>query len=180
MRYDTATTPPVRYGYGVIGIPGVVAGLTKLHQQYGSLPLSVVMQPAIKYAKKGFELLPGEARRQAAAIDQLKEFKGSRKYFLANGQARQAGEKWVQKDLANTLTAISKDGHDAFYKGPIAQKIVADFQANGGLLTMEDMANYKAETSRIIKGNYRGYDICLLYTSPSPRDKRQSRMPSSA
>ena len=133
IQYDTATTPPVRYGYGVIGIPGVVAGLTKLQKEHGKLTLEKVMQPAIKYAKKGFSILPGEAKRQAAALKQLKEFEGSRAHFLKNGESNKAGEKWVQKDLGNVLEQVAKGGHDAFYKGEIARKIVADFKANGGL-----------------------------------------------
>lgn len=163
MRYDTASSPPVRYGYGVIGIPGVVAGLTKLLEEHGSLPLEVVMQPAIKYAKKGFPILKGEARRQAATKKLLKEFEGSRQYFFKEGRTYIAGEKWVQKDLGNTLELIATKGKDAFYKGEIARKIVADFQANGGLLTMEDLANYEAKTSRVLHGTYRGHDIHGLW-----------------
>ncbi len=163
MNYDTATTPPVRYGYGVIGIPGVVAGLTKLQKERGKLPLATVMQPAIKYAKKGFSLLPGEAKRQAAVFDQLKEFEGSRTHFLKDGKSIRVGDKWVQKDLGNVLAQVAQGGHDAFYKGDIARKIVADFKANGGILTMEDLANYEAKSSRIVEGNYRGYDIHGLW-----------------
>lgn len=163
MRYDTASSPPVRYGYGVIGIPGVVAGLTKLLEEHGSLPLEVVMQPAIKYAKKGFPILKGEAKRQANAKKLLKEFEGSRQYFFKDGRTYLEGEKWVQKDLGNTLELISKKGRDVFYKGEIARKIVADFQANGGLLTMEDLANYEAKTSRVLHGTYRGHDIHGLW-----------------
>jgi len=163
MRYDTASSPPVRYGYGVIGIPGVVAGLTKLLEEHGSLPLEVVMQPAIKYAKKGFPILKGEAKRQANAKKLLKEFEGSRQYFFKDGRTYLEGEKWIQKDLGNTLELISKKGRDVFYKGEIARKIVADFQANGGLLTMEDLANYEAKTSRVLHGTYRGHDIHGLW-----------------
>ena len=163
MRYDTASSPPVRYGYGVIGIPGVVAGLTKLLEEHGSLPLKEVMKPAIKYAKKGFPLLKGEAKRQASAKELLQEFKGSQQYFLKDGRTYLEGEKWVQKDLGNTLELIAQKGRDAFYKGEIARKIVADFQANGGLLTMEDLANYEAKTSRVLHGTYRGHDIHGLW-----------------
>ncbi len=163
MNYDTATTPPVRYGYEVIGIPGVVAGLVKLLETHGTLPLETVMKPAIRYAKKGFPVLKGEAMRQARAIEQLKEFEGSRQYFLKEGRTYREGEKWVQKDLAKTLELIAEGGHDAFYKGEIAQKIVADFQRNGGILTMEDLANYKARSSRILSGSYRGYDLHGLW-----------------
>lgn len=163
IKYDTATTPIKRFGYEVIGIPGVVAGLTKLLEEHGSLPLEVVMQPAIKYAKKGFPILKGEARRHALAAKQLKEFAGSRQYFMKEGKTYEVGEIWQQKDLANTLTLIAKGGRDAFYKGEIAKKIVADFQKNKGILTLEDLANYEAKTSRILNGSYRGYDLNGLW-----------------
>ena len=163
IRYDTATTPIVRYGYEVIGIPGVVAGLCKLHEEHGTLPLEVVMEPAIQYAKKGFKILKGEAARHLMAYEQLKEYEGSRRYFLKKGKTYKTGEKWVQKDLANTLELIARDGKDAFYKGEIARKIVSDFQANGGILTLEDLANYQAKSSRILSGNYRGHDLHGLW-----------------
>ena len=163
MNYDTAQTPPVRFGYGVIGIPGVVAGLTKLHKEHGSLPLEVVMKPAIRLAKRGFRLLPGEAKRQAGALEQLQQFEGSRQYFLRDGKTRQAGEKWVQKDLAHTLHEIAHHGRDAFYKGEIAEQIVADFQANGGILTRKDLADYEALNSIIVKGSYHGHDLHGLW-----------------
>ena len=163
IKYDTATTSPVRYGYQVIGIPGVVAGLVKLLEEHGTLPLETVMQPAIRYAKKGFPILKGEATRQAMAMEQLKEFEGSRQYFLKDGRTYKTGEKWMQKDLAKTLELIAKGGRDAFYKGEIAQKIVVDFQKNGGLLTLKDLANYEAKSSRILSGNYRGYDLHGLW-----------------
>lgn len=163
VNYDTATTPIVRFGYEVIGIPGVVAGLCKLLEDHGTLPLETVMQPAIKYAKKGFPILKGEAFRHKMAADQIKQFAGSRQYFMKEGRTYQAGEKWVQKDLANTLSLIAKGGRDAFYKGEIAEKIVADFQKNKGILTLEDLANYEARSSRILSGNYRGYDLHGLW-----------------
>ena len=163
MRYDTATSPIVRYGYGVIGIPGVVAGLTKLHSEHGTLPLETVMKPAIKYAKKGFPILKGEAMRHASALELMKQFEGTRQHFLKDGSTYKEGEKWVQKELANTLSLIAKGGRDAFYKGEIARKIVADFQAKGGILTMEDLANYEARDSRILSSSYRGHDLHGLW-----------------
>ena len=163
MRYDTATSPIVRYGYGVIGIPGVVAGLTKLHGEHGTLPLETVMKSAIKYAEKGFPILKGEALRHASAAELMKQFEGTRLHFMKNGTTYKEGEKWVQKELANTLSLIAKGGRDAFYKGEIARKIVADFQANGGILTMEDLANYEARDSRILSGTYRGHDLHGLW-----------------
>jgi len=164
IAYDTAVFKPQRYGYTTIGIPGVVAGLTKLSSDYGSLPLAEVMAPAIRYAEEGFELLPLEARRHAAAQEQLQEFEGSRQYFLrSDGSTYPAGSTFVQKDLARTLRAIAERGKAGFYEGPIAEKIAADMQANGACLALEDLKNYQAYDSEIVHGDYRGYDLHGLW-----------------
>ena len=158
-NYKIENLPKRRYGYEVIGIPGVVAGLTKLLEEYGSLPLKTVLQPAIRYAQRGFPLMEGEARRHALAAEQMKEFEGTNQYYFKGGKTYAAGELWIQKDLANILKTIAKGGKDAFYKGEIAQKIAADFKKNGGLLTVEDLANYRARSSKILSGNYRTQNL---------------------
>ncbi|MEM1137591.1 MAG: gamma-glutamyltransferase family protein [Bacteroidota bacterium] len=158
--YDAETAPEGKYGYATIGIPGVVAGLCKLLEKHGTLPLQTVIQPAINYAENGFTILPREAKRQALAHQELTEFTGSTQYFLkADSSNYQAGELVVQKDLAQTLRKIATEGKDAFYKGEIAQKIVADIQANGGVLKLEDLANYKAKDAQLLRGDYRGYTL---------------------
>ncbi|MEM7368657.1 MAG: gamma-glutamyltransferase [Bacteroidota bacterium] len=163
MDYDPETAPKGRYGYPTIGIPGVVAGLCKLNQEYGTLPLAEVIAPAIQYAEQGFELLSGEAFRQQLAHDQLMEFDGSRQYFLNGDSSRKAGDLWVQKDLAQTLRQIKQFGREAFYSGEIAQKIVADVQANGGVLSMEALAQYEAKDARILEGSYHGLGLHGLH-----------------
>jgi len=79
LSYDNTGISNRRYGYEVIGIPGVVAGLTKLIDDYGSLPIDVIMEPALRYAKRGFPILKGEAYRHQMAIEQIKQFEGTRK-----------------------------------------------------------------------------------------------------
>jgi gamma-glutamyltranspeptidase/glutathione hydrolase len=163
MSYDAATAPKGSYGYATIGIPGVVAGLTSLSDAYGNLTLEEVMAPAISYAEEGFALLPGEAARHAMAVEELLEFDGSRQYFIVNDSlTRTEGTLLVQPDLAATLKAIAKGGADAFYRGAIAQQIIADIQANGGVLDMEDLANYRALDAEILHSSYRGYDFYAL------------------
>ena len=77
LGYDPATAPRAAYGYPTVGVPGSVAGLMRLHEEYGSLPLTTIMAPAIDYAAHGFRLLPGEARRQAGSRDQVAESEGA-------------------------------------------------------------------------------------------------------
>ena len=164
MNYDTTVVKPKRHGYTTIGIPGVVAGLCRLHQMYGSLSLPVLMEPAISYAEDGFELLAGEAKRHALVAAQLADSEGARQYFMdANGKTFPAGHHLVQEDLAAVLKAIALGGKDAFYKGEIAQKIADDMQKNGGLVNLQDLAKYEAKEAQLVSGNYRAYDLHGLW-----------------
>ncbi len=163
LSYDPATATQSRNGYPTIGVPGVVKGLTTLHEKHGTMDLATVMEPAIKYAERGFQLLPLAARRHAAAIDHIRKYEGTSRYFMNGDTTYLAGELFVQKDLANTLKLIAEQGSDVFYKGEIAEKMVADVQANGGYLDMESLAAYEAKESKIVKGSYRGYDINSLW-----------------
>ncbi|MDH3731923.1 MAG: gamma-glutamyltransferase [Gemmatimonadota bacterium] len=160
LGYDPETAPSASYGYATVGVPGSVAGLMRLHSEFGSLPLEVVAAPAIDYAEHGFRVLPGEARRQAGSASQIAESAGASRYYLkADGSSYTAGDLLVQRDMARTLTAIAHGGADAFYRGEIAEKIAADMAANGGFVTMEALDAYDAEDSRIVRGTYRGYEI---------------------
>ena len=162
--YDHITAPKAKYGYPTVGIPGVVAGLDKALKSYGSLPRATVMGPAIKYAKKGTPILPGEVFRRKWVVNQLNEFEGTRRHFLKkDGTVHDPWEITKQEDLAKVLQAISDEGATLFYKGWIAERMVEDVQRNGGVLTMESLAEYKAEDSYIVKGNYRGYDLAALW-----------------
>ena len=162
--YDHITAPKAKYGYPTVGIPGVVAGLDKALKSYGSLPRATVMGPAIKYAKKGTPILPGEVFRRKWVVNQLNEFEGTRRHFLKkDGTVHDPWEITKQEDLAKVLQAISDEGATLFYKGWIAERMVEDVQRNGGVLTMESLAEYKAEDSYIVKGSYRGYDLAALW-----------------
>ena len=162
--YDYENAPKKRYGYPSIGIPGVVKGLTKAQADFGSLELKFVMNPAIEIADKGHALIAGEAIRQSMVNKQLNEFEGTRQHFLqTDGSPMVPGQWFVQKDLANVLQAIADNGPDVFYSGWIAEKIVADNQANGGVLSMKALAEYEAEVSHIVTGSYRGYNLSALW-----------------
>ena len=158
--YDPETAPQASYGYPTVGVPGAVAGLTRLLREYGTLPLAEVMAPAIELAGSGFRLLPGEAARHAAGAAQLAEFDGSRTLFLTqSGESREAGALFLQPYLAATLAAITGGGADAFYRGAIAERIVADMAAHGGAVTAESLAEYRALDAPVVRGSYRGYEL---------------------
>ena len=144
-------------------MPGAVAGLLRLHTEYGSLPLSAVMAPAIDYAEDGFRLTPGEAERQAGVTEELRQSEGARAYFLRpDGRSYRAGDRLVQSDLANTLRAIATGGTEEFYRGSIAARIAADMKANGGFVTRSSLAEYEAVSARVVRGTYRGYEVIGL------------------
>ncbi|WP_127018697.1 gamma-glutamyltransferase family protein [Flagellimonas beolgyonensis] len=163
IDYDPETAPKGQYGYATIGVPGVVKGLTKLLTDHGSLDLQTVMQPAIDLAENGFLVLEGEALRQSMAIDKIKEFTGTTKYFMNGDTTYVAGSRLVQKDLANTLKLIATGGEKVFYEGEIAQKIVADVQKHGGTLSMEALSEYQARDADLVEGSYRGFGLHGLY-----------------
>jgi len=158
------TREKFEYGYKTIGIPGVVAGLIKLHEENGLLPLEKVMAPAINYAKNGFEILPGEVYRQKLASKIYKEFDGTSFHFLKEDKTNyENGELFVQETLSKVLDKISKEGKKGFYEGEIAEKIVSDIQKNGGIITLNDLKNYQALDSRIVEGKYENHNVYSLF-----------------
>ena len=151
------------FGYKTIGIPGVVAGLIKLHEENGNLDLKTIMQPAIKIAEEGFLVLPGGIKRFQSEKEKLKLFEGSKSYFLdSEGESYRNGHVLVQKDLANTLRIISEKGKKGFYEGEVAQKMVDDIQSNGGFITLNDLKNYSAMESEVLSGEFNDYQIHTL------------------
>jgi len=164
MTYDPLTAPQAAYGYAVIGVPGVVAGLVRLQSEFGTLPLETVMGPAIRYAREGFAILPGDAARQADGATQAAEFAGTRMYYLKpDGSPHQAGEILRQEDLANTLTQIAKTDGEAFYRGSIAEAMATDLQAHGSAVTLQSLKDYVAEDAQIVRGSYRGYELAGMF-----------------
>lgn len=147
-------------GYKVIGIPGVPAGLLKLHSEHGKLPLTTVMGPAIKYAEAGHMLMPGEVSRREMGKEAIVTSPVLSELFLeSDGTLYDVGDLFQQKAQANTLRKISEGGHDAFYKGDIARTIVKHLSAKGSSLTYNDFANYKVVDARIPHTTYRGFEV---------------------
>jgi len=161
--YDYDTAPRAAYGYPVVGVPGAVAGLMRLHAEHGSLPLETVMAPAIDYAENGYRLLPGEARRQMLNATKSAEFPGTAAIYLkGDGTPRMGGDLLVQRDYAATLRVIRDGGHDAFYKGTIAERMASDLAEHGSAVKLEALNEYQALDSRVVRGSYRGYAIVGL------------------
>src|SRR4029450_31430 len=132
-------------GYLAPGVPGTVRGLELAHKRFGSLPWKTVVRPAVTLAEDGVEMSASLARSLNAQITgPMRPFPASiAAYGKPNGGEWAAGDRLVLADLGKTLRAIADGGASAFYKGWIADRIAADMEANGGLITKKDLAAYK-------------------------------------
>jgi len=142
-----------------VGVPGTVMGLNEALAKYGTMPLKKVIAPAIALAEKGYVLAPGDVKILDERTRDFATEPNVAAIFLNHGQPWKAGERLVQRDLARTLKAIAKGGTKAFYTGPIAKKVVAASDANGGLLSMKDFARYTVQWDQPVICTYRGYTI---------------------
>ena len=149
-----------RFHHLAAGVPGTVAGMAYALEKYGTISLAEALAPAINYAKKGFILNEKLANDMKASKKRLSRFPATAKiFFKPDGGFYEAGDRFVQKDLAKTLKAIAEEGPKAFYEGNIANLIAKQMKANEGLITKEDLANYKPAIRKPVHGNYRGYEI---------------------
>ncbi len=145
------------------GVPGTVAGMVHALENYGTMSLAQVIKPAYDLANDGFPIYNYLEGSLNARKERMKKNAAAFKVFYkADGTSYKYGETFIQKDLAKSLKQISDGGRDAFYKGEIAQKIVADMKENDGLITMKDMANYEVIERPAIIGSYKGYEIVTM------------------
>jgi gamma-glutamyltranspeptidase/glutathione hydrolase len=147
-------------GHLAAGVPGSVAGMAEAHRRFGKLPWRDVVEPAVRLAADGFAVDSFRFRSIEGSREMLFLFPASRRKFLPNkGHAPQPGTVWRQPDLARTLTAIRDQGRDGFYKGAVADLIVKEMDLGGGLISHEDLANYKAIWRDPVRVTYRGYTV---------------------
>ncbi|HET6905952.1 MAG TPA: gamma-glutamyltransferase, partial [Rhodanobacteraceae bacterium] len=142
-----------------VGVPGTVMGLNTALAKYGTMSLKQVMAPAIRLARDGYVLQQGDVNILNDSTDDFAKHPNVAAIFLNHGKPFVAGQRLVQKDLAHTLEEIAEHGTDAFYKGPIAQAVVKASQANGGILSMQDFADYTVRWETPIECEYHGYTI---------------------
>ena len=165
-RRDGSTyhPPTNRIHHLAIGVPGTVAGFALALEQYGTMSMAEVIQPAIDLAENGFILTERIARGLNSRTVIFNQIPASKEAMLrSDGEAWQAGDRWVQKDLAETLKRIARDGHDGFYKGVTAELIEKDMKAGGGMIDRTDLANYQAIIREPVRNKYRGeYEIISM------------------
>ena len=142
-----------------VGVPGTVMGLDTALAKYGTMSLEQVMAPAIKLAREGYVLKQGDVDILDGSADDFAKHPNVAAIFLNHGKPFVAGQRLVQRQLAHTLEAIAGGGSDAFYKGPIARDVVRASEANGGILSMRDFADYTAQWEKPVQCSYHGYTI---------------------
>lgn len=163
---DLSTT-----GHLAVGVPGSVAGMLYALEKYGTMSKEQVMKYAIELAENGFSVNSKLANLINSTQSDFSRFPGSNNIF---GRKFKAGDIFIQRDLANTLKKIRDKGRDGFYKGKVADLIVAEMKRGGGLISYSDLENYNVVERDVLKGTYRDYDIitmglpssggmCLLY-----------------
>lgn len=148
------------FSHAASGVPGTVDGLLLALERYGSLPRERVLAPAIELAEQGLEVtfaLNWDIGRRAARLARNPE---ARRLFLDEaGEAPAIGSILVQSDLAWTLRQIAERGRDGFYRGPVAERLAAEMQRGNGLITQQDLADYRAVERRPVRGRYRDFEI---------------------
>jgi gamma-glutamyltranspeptidase/glutathione hydrolase len=154
-------------GYQSVGVPGTVAGLHEALTRFGSISWEQAIEPAIPLARDGFpvtgfmhgywttdygpDVVPNQQRIQATPA--------AKAIYTHDGALYSVGERMVQADYARTLERLARGGAEAFYKGDIADEIAADFGANGGFITKEDLAGYTVNVTEPLRGTYRGRQV---------------------
>ncbi len=146
-------------GVDAITVPGVVAGWAALHERYGKLPFAELMEPAIEIAERGYSVPPVVAQKWAAAVPELKNQPGFAHTFMPEGRAPKVGERFVFKDVAQTLRKIGASLGRDMYEGETAEKLVAFIREHGGAHTLEDFRQYRPEWVTPISKNYHGYTL---------------------
>ncbi len=149
------------YGHLAAGVPGSVAGMVEAHKKYGKLSWAEVGQPAINLARNGYKLTAREARGLNSIKATFQKHNPGKNYYISE-KAWAEGDVVVQEDLAKTFELIRDKGFDGFYKGTVADLIVAEMQAGGGLISKDDLASYRAVWRKPITGTYKGYKIITM------------------
>jgi gamma-glutamyltranspeptidase / glutathione hydrolase len=145
-----------------VAVPGEAAGLIEAHKKFGTLPLAVLAAPAVKLAADGFPLDATLRIAIERGVNNLKRFADLGRVYMPNGEVPKEGEPIRQPQLAATIKAIAQQGSEVFYRGWIAEAIVDMVKKEGGVMTLDDLKNYKAVWREPLIGSYRGRTVIAM------------------
>ncbi|MGD1148354.1 MAG: gamma-glutamyltransferase [Thermoanaerobaculaceae bacterium] len=143
-------------------VPGCADAWFELHERFGRLPMKELLAPTVAYAREGVPVPQIIASSWARSVARFKDKPGFAEVFLPGGRAPAEGEPFANPALARTLQLLSSGGRDAYYRGEIAEKIVAFSKKVGGFFTMEDLARHTSEWQEPISTTYRGTTVWEL------------------
>ena len=156
-----ANTDLSQNGRLAVGVPGSVSGMFYTHQKFGKLPMSVLIQPAIDLAQKGFAITEREANLLNDTREDFLKHNSHPTAFIKDIPWKK-GDILVQKELAQTLKLIQKQGEKAFYEGKNAQLLVAEMKRGNGIITLEDLKNYKTKERKALQFDYKNHEIVSM------------------
>ncbi|HEX7101776.1 MAG TPA: gamma-glutamyltransferase family protein, partial [Nitrolancea sp.] len=146
-------------GLWATAVPGTVACWGTALERYGSRPLAKLLQPAINYARDGVPVIPKLARMLANDAETYRKFPDAARVFVPNDRVPEIGDTLRQPDLARSMERIASDGWQDFYRGKLAEELVAYSQGHGGLFSLDDFANHETEAAEPLSIDYRGYTV---------------------
>ena len=152
------TEMPVQ-GWDSITVPGAVSAWVTLSERFGQLPFARLFEPAIAYAREGFAISPITARYWKMIAPNFQNQHGFADYFMHDGRTPEIGAIWNSPAMANSLQAIAESKGESFYRGDLAEQIVAFSKRSGGALTIDDLATHQADWVGTISVPYRGYGL---------------------
>lgn len=156
-----ANTDLSQNGRLAVGVPGSVSGMFYTHQKFGKLPMSVLIQPAIDLAQKGFAVTEREANLLNETREDFLKHNSHPTAFTKEIPWKK-GDILVQKELAQTLKLIRKQGEKAFYEGKNAQLLVSEMKRGNGIITLEDLKNYKTKERKALQFDYKNHEIISM------------------
>jgi gamma-glutamyltranspeptidase/glutathione hydrolase len=146
-------------GYRAVATPGALKGWAHAVERYGRLPIARLVQPAIRYATEGFTASGYLVNLIRDSASDIAHFPATAEVFLPGGAPPNVGQLIRRRSFARTLRQIADEGAETLYTGALARAVVADMQAHGGLITLDDLADYRVYERAPVQGTYRGYQV---------------------
>lgn len=156
-----ANTDLSQNGRLAVGVPGSISGMFYTHKKFGKLPMAALIQPAIDLAEKGFAITLREANLLNSTKEDFLKHNSHKTAFTKDIPWKQ-GDLLIQKELANTLKAIQKNGEKGFYEGKNAQFLVDEMKKGNGIISLEDLKNYKTRERKVLSFDYKGNEIISM------------------